>query len=121
MKKLVPWIILALTALWVLSGLRSPEDPGAFRVADFGRVPVLLNGRIQPLNSVGRNALLLTRTRRSVSFKEAGEDGALHRRQMGATEWLLEAMTKPEAANTRPIFRVDHPDLKDLLKLPADA
>ncbi|MBA4148389.1 MAG: cytochrome c biogenesis protein CcsA [Verrucomicrobia bacterium] len=33
---------------------------------------------------------------------------------LSSSEWLLEAMTRPEAADTRKIFRVQHPDLEGM-------
>ncbi|MCP5528011.1 MAG: cytochrome c biogenesis protein CcsA [Verrucomicrobiales bacterium] len=112
-------VVLGLLA-WVVAGLRAPANPGEFNTRDFGQLPVLVNGRVQPLDSVGANALLQIRTRRSVSFKEPQPDGGEARRRLGATDWLLEVFIKPEVADTRPVFRIDNPDLKDLLKLPGD-
>ena len=54
--KLVPWCFLALFATEILV-VMLPKKDGETHIRDFGRLPVLLNGRIQPLDSVGRNAL----------------------------------------------------------------
>ena len=121
MKKKLPWIILAVMALWAVAGLRAPKDQTDFHTTDFGRLPVLLNGRLQPLDSVGRNSLLLMRTRRSVSYRETDAGGREVRKSLGATEWLMEVLMRPERADTRPTFRIDNPQLKDLLGLPGDA
>ena len=43
----------------------TPPETG-FHTRDFGRLPVLLNGRVQPLDSVARNTLLQIRERQSV-------------------------------------------------------
>jgi len=58
MKKWFPWIMVACFALWFLSGIQEPPRVDGFDVAGFARLPVLLNGRIQPFDSVARNALL---------------------------------------------------------------
>ena len=81
----------------------APKPVNGFNVAGWGSLPVLLNGRVQPLDSVARNSLLGI----SGTSTLAGANGA----PMSATEWLLEAMTKPELADQRKIFRVQHPDL----------
>jgi ABC-type transport system involved in cytochrome c biogenesis permease subunit len=106
MKKFIPWICAAVFALWFLSGARAPEAVNGFNVASFGRLPVLLDGRVQPFDSVARNALLSMSGKSVVRTKE---DGVLT-----ANEWLLEVMTRPALADQRKVFRVQHPDLSGL-------
>ena len=101
--------LVALFAGWVLSTLHQPPQTG-FNLNGFGRLPVLLNGRIQPMDSVARNALLQIRNKQSVALES--------NKEMSAIEWMVELMMKPEAADDRKVFRVDHPELLDLLKLP---
>jgi ABC-type transport system involved in cytochrome c biogenesis permease subunit len=103
MKKWLPWILTGIFAAWFLSGALAPKPVNGFNVAAWGRLPVLLNGRVQPLDSVARNSLLGI----SGTSELAGANGV----PMSAAEWLLEAMTKPEMADQRKIFRVQHPDL----------
>ncbi len=123
MKKYVPWIVVGVFALWVLGGLRPPAEKTAFDLVDFGRLPVLLNGRVQPLDSVARNALLQIRTRQA--FAEVKNPDApwwqpsAKYTRMSALEWLLELAAKPEQADHRKVFRIDHPELLSLLRLPA--
>ena len=59
MKKFVPVIVVVVMALWALMGLvRIPkvatEKPDIY---GFGKLPVLLDGRIQPIDSTARNAM----------------------------------------------------------------
>ena len=58
MKKWLPWILTAVFAAWFLSGAQAPKPSHGFDAAAWGRLPVLLNGRVQPLDSVARNSLL---------------------------------------------------------------
>jgi ABC-type transport system involved in cytochrome c biogenesis permease subunit len=104
MKKVIPWILVAVFAGWVLSALRPPPETG-FHTREFGQLPVLLNGRIQPLDSVARNTLLQIRQRQSVG-------------ELSATAWLMETMMNPDAANRQNIFRIDNLELLNLLHLP---
>ena len=106
----LPWILVAVFAGWVFSALRPPREAG-FKLAEFGKLPVLLEGRVQPLDSVARNTLLQIRTKQTVLL----EDG---RTSLPAIEWLAEVMMKPDQADTRKIFRIDHPEVLALLKLP---
>ncbi|MEO6182831.1 MAG: cytochrome c biogenesis protein CcsA, partial [Verrucomicrobiota bacterium] len=61
----------------------------------------------QPFDSVGKNALL------NMSGKSVVRTA--NKKTLSATEWLLEAMTRPDDADTRKIFRAQHPDLESLL------
>ena len=73
-----------------------------------GRLPVLVNGRVQPFDSVARNALLSMSGRSVVRV----QDGPA----LSPSEWLLEAMTKPDNLPTKgKIFRIQHPDLEGSL------
>src|ERR1039458_9074184 len=102
MKKWLPWILTGVFAAWILSGLQAPKPVNGFDMAAWGRLPVLLNGRVQPLDSVARNSLL------GISGTSTLTNGG---GRMTATEWLLEAMTNPELADQRKIFRVQHTNL----------
>jgi len=112
MKKSIPVILAAVLAFWAASGLRTPTYKSDFNVADFGRLPVLLEGRVQPLDSVARNSLLIMRGKQSVLLDGGG--------QLSPSEWLMEVTMKPEIADDRKLFRVDHPDLRGMLKLPIE-
>ena len=110
MKKWFPWILVAIFAAWSLAALKPVPKKEGFDLKEFGRLPVLLNGRVQPFDSVGRNALL--------SMSGKSEVRTEDKKSLSATEWLLEAMMKPEQADTRKIFRAQHPDLESLLGTP---
>ncbi|PYI84304.1 MAG: cytochrome C biogenesis protein, partial [Verrucomicrobia bacterium] len=112
MKKWLPWMITAVLGAWVVSSLRQPAEKDAFHIREFGKLPVLLNGRMQPLDSVARNSLLQLRGRQTVLL-----DG---KKTMSASEWLVEAFMQPGVSNQRKIFRIDHPEVKSLLKLSED-
>ncbi len=112
MKRL-PWIVAAIAAVWMLSALRSPKD-ATYAYHEFGRLPVVFNGRLQPVDSLARNTLLQIRNKQSL--RDAKE-----KRTLSATEWAVEVMMNPGVANTRKAFRIDHPDLKGQLKLAMDA
>ena len=54
--KILPWCLLALFATEIVVVLL-PKKDREMHTAEFGRLPVLLNGRIQPFDSVARNSL----------------------------------------------------------------
>ena len=104
MKKFVPWIFVVVFAAWTIVSLWQKPETG-FHTRAFGKLPVLLNGRIQPMDSVARNALMQIRSRQSVG-------------QMNATAWLIETMMNPDAADKLDVFRIDNLELLNMLQLP---
>ena len=115
--KLLPWFFVALFATEIIA-VMMPKKDGEFHVRDFGRLPVLLNGRIQPFDSVARNSLLQIRSTGDVPLEEVPSWQFWHHpKKLKSTEWLLEVMGKPEVADTRPIFLITHEELLGELKL----
>ena len=108
MKKWTPLLLTALFVAWLLGSLVSQRESAGPDLRGFARLPVLLNGRIQPLDSVARNSLLQIRERQTVLV-----DG----KSISAIAWFAELTMKPDAADTRAIFRIDHPELLALLRL----
>jgi len=109
MKKFIPWILVGGFAAWVIVSLHQPPETG-FQTREFGKLPVLMDGRFQPFDSVARNSLLQIRTKQTVPLDNG--------QTMSATAWLLEVLMKPEQADDRKIFRIDNGEVLALLKLP---
>ena len=117
MLKLIPWLFVALFATEVIVVLL-PKKDGQFHVREFGRLPVLLNGRIQPFDSVARNSLLQLRSTGDLPLEIVpGWKFWHHPKKLKATEWLLEVMARPEIADTRSAFMIHYSDLLSELKL----
>jgi ABC-type transport system involved in cytochrome c biogenesis permease subunit len=116
MKKWLPWIIAGAFGLWVLSALRLPRDSG-WAVSEFGKLPVLANGRFQPMDSLARNSLLQLREKQALFIPKAQRAGG-EKGEVSATEWLMEVTMNQPKADARKVFRIDHPEVKSLLKLP---
>jgi ABC-type transport system involved in cytochrome c biogenesis permease subunit len=141
MKKFLPFIVLGLFTLWILSAMRPAKPRGYMDDVQFGQLPVLREGRLQPLDSVGMNALKLIRGTRKVplegnnekgewgNFLEIRGDGkgqlterrwyqfSKHPKKLNPSEWLMEVMMHPEIADERYIFAINHPDLVGELSL----
>ncbi|MBL9135291.1 MAG: cytochrome c biogenesis protein CcsA [Verrucomicrobiales bacterium] len=110
----MPWLVAGLAVAWLVSTLIPPAEK-EFQSREFGRLPVLLNGRVQPLDSVARNALLQLRAKQSVRVTDSATGKTLL--TLSAIDWLKEVLFRPELADTRPTFRVDHPEVIALLKI----
>ena len=85
----------------------------------FGRLPVIHEGRVKPFDSLARNTLLQLREKQTANL-EPWKEWHQSPKIIPATEWLVAVMMKPELADTWPVFRIDHPDVKGLLGLPGE-
>jgi ABC-type transport system involved in cytochrome c biogenesis permease subunit len=112
--KWYPWLAAAIALAMVVQALRPQRPAKGFDLEAFGALPVLEGGRVKPVDSVARNALLMLRTKQSVTV----EDAEGKRETLGATRWLLDMLFRPELAETHPAFVVDNPDALGLLQLP---
>jgi len=107
MRHRIPVFVVAAAAVCVLLGpLERPAgEPEAVRA--FGRLPVLAEGRVKPLDSVARSTLLVIQGRQRVM----APDGA----ELTPDEWLLDLLFVPDRADTYRVFVVDNPDLLALI------
>jgi ABC-type transport system involved in cytochrome c biogenesis permease subunit len=116
MKKWLPIILTGVMAAWFLSTLRPAPDK-TFAFGEFGKLPILSNGRVQPMDSLARNSLLQIREKQEANLEPW--KGAFGKPKIiSATEWLATVMMNPAAADQWPVFRVDNQELISLLKLP---
>jgi ABC-type transport system involved in cytochrome c biogenesis permease subunit len=79
---------------------------------DLAQAPAYFDGRLQPLDSIGRNALRMMSGKASVT----DADG----KAVAPADFLLNVMTQPETAAKYPVFRIDNADVLSALKLPVD-
>src|ERR1700733_1917585 len=116
LQKWLPPLLMLAMALWFFGNLRAPKDKD-FAFSEFGQLPVLSNGRIQPMDSLARNSLLDIHQKQLLNL-EPWKEGYQSPKEIPATEWLANVMMNPAVADDWPVFRVDNPDLISLLKLP---
>ena len=112
MKKIIPLLVLALGLLYLASTLRPARNATAFDIAGFGDLPVLVNGRMKPFDTVARNSLLLFQGRQTVSTA-AGV-------KTTPNAWLLDVFFNSPVADTYRVFEIVHPDVLALFELKAE-
>jgi ABC-type transport system involved in cytochrome c biogenesis permease subunit len=125
LAKIVPWAAGALSVTLVAAFLMpphrvrvaTPTGAQAFDLAAFGRLPVLEGGRVKPIDSVARNALLMIRNKSGFSGEVPADGGGTVKASFPATQWLLDVLFRPERAERYPAFVVDDPDLLGLLRI----
>jgi len=114
MKRFIPLLVLILAIGYVAAAVfRSPApEKDAFDLAAFGRLPVLVNGRIKPLDTVARTSLLVLQGRQRVSDPTISKPFVA-----SPTEWLADVLFNPEKADNYPTFRLSATDSPELLTL----
>lgn len=104
-----PALVTVAALLAVALTLRPPQPAGDFDTAAFGRLPVLVNGRVKPLDTVARTSLLMMQGRQRVAAPN-GE-------RVTPIEWLLDTMYRAHVADHYAVFEITHPDLLAVLNL----
>jgi ABC-type transport system involved in cytochrome c biogenesis permease subunit len=107
MSRRLPLFIVLAALIWSAAGFFPQQgDPPAY-VKAFGRLPVLSEGRVKPLDSVARSTLLLIQGRQRVVLPDNSE--------ISPDEWLLDVFFSPEKSDTFRTFTVDNTDLLSLI------
>ncbi len=117
MKKAVVIILLLLGLAIVAKSLLPARNPAAFDVVGFSRLPVLVNGRVKPLDTVARSSLLVIC---GATYNDSSQSSLIFtpdKRQLNPDEWLLDVLFRPAQADTYQVIAVDNPDLLTLLNL----
>ena len=110
MKKLLPLFALVFGLFYLGSALLTPKSHNEFDLAGFGRVPVLVNGRIKPLDTVARTTLLVIQNRQRVSTPEISEAFVAE-----PIEWLADLLFDPAKTDTYPTIKIDSPEVLSLV------
>ena len=106
------WLILAGALLYVIAPLFQHDKRGGFEMDKFGRLPVLLNGRIKPLDTVARNSILIIHGKQSLRTDQG---------TLTPIDWLAEVLMKPDVADLRKVFVIRNPETLTALKLSTEA
>jgi ABC-type transport system involved in cytochrome c biogenesis permease subunit len=114
MKRWLPLVVALLGAGYLLSRMRGPSTPAdGLSIHEFGRIPVIHNGRLKPLDTVARTQLRVIADAESF-VDEKGE-------RQPAIRWLLDVMTDSldEHGHSRghKVFRIHHLQVLEALGL----
>jgi ABC-type transport system involved in cytochrome c biogenesis permease subunit len=107
MKRFLPWIILAVAAALIFPNWVPPKTAmNDFDFSSFGKIPVLVGGRVKPLDTVARNSLLIIHGKQELRL-ETG-------RRLSAMQWLTDVLFNAPAADRYPVFVVQNADVLGL-------
>jgi ABC-type transport system involved in cytochrome c biogenesis permease subunit len=105
-----PVLVLLLCGGWFGSKMILPKaGPNEMDLVAAGRIPVMYEGRVKPLDTLARNAL------RIVSDRQTYEDRKGNRQP--AIRWLLDVITDSESAAEHRVFRIHNLDVLETLQL----
>ena len=107
MKRFFPLLALLLAAAWVAASWVPPRGSGSEPdLVTLGKIPVLVGGRVKPLDTVARNSLLIIHGKESLRL----ENG----RQVTAMQWLADVLFKPAVADEYPVFVIQNAEVLGL-------
>jgi len=106
MKKFLPWIISLLFLVWVIAKMIPVKEPHGFHLDGFGRLPVLVNGRVMPMDTLARLSLF--------GMNHHGTCTTSDGKVLPPIRWLLDVLMMPEHADAAKVFEVTNPDILGL-------
>jgi ABC-type transport system involved in cytochrome c biogenesis permease subunit len=106
-KRFLPLIVLLVMAGWIAGNWMPPKTAkDDVDLAKFGKIPVLVGGRVKPLDTVARNSLLIIHGKQELRL----ENG----RTLTAIQWLTEVLFNAPAADQYPVFVVQNDEVLGL-------
>jgi ABC-type transport system involved in cytochrome c biogenesis permease subunit len=107
MKRFLPWIIFAIAAGSIAANWLPPKTAkGDIDFTTFGKIPVLVGGRVKPLDTVARNSLLIIHGKQELRL-EGG-------RRLSAMQWLTDVLFNAPVADQYPVFVVQNAEVLGL-------
>ena len=107
MKRSFPWIVLMVMAGWIGNNWMPPKvAQGDIDLAKFGKIPVLVGGRVKPLDTVARNSLLIIHGKQELRL-----DGG---KTLSAMQWLADVLFNTPVADQYPVFVVQNDEVLGL-------
>src|SRR3954466_9349321 len=107
MKRFTPLLILLVVAGWIAGNWLPRKAPANnIDLAKFGKIPVLVGGRMKPLDTVARNSLLIIHGKQTIEVADG--------RDLTANEWLADLLFKPAVADNYPLFVIRNAEVLGL-------
>lgn len=110
---LAAWVSAALVlvaTVWIAGKARIPSaEPGEMKLYEFGKLPLLYEGRAKPIDTLARNSLLM------ISNRDYFEDGNGNRQP--AIRWFLDVIANPRQAAKHRVFRIENFEVQGTLGL----
>jgi ABC-type transport system involved in cytochrome c biogenesis permease subunit len=102
MRKSIPWLISLVLVTWVISRMLPQKPASGFNLEGFGQIPVLVGGRVMPMDTLARVSLSVMNHHGTFTV-----DGRIQ----PASRWLLDVLMMPRRADAAKVFEVTNPDI----------
>ena len=107
MKRFVPWIVLIVIAGWIgANWIPAKIAKDDVDLTKFGKFPVLVGGRVKPLDTVARNSLLIIHGKQELRLDNG--------RTLSAIEWLADVLFNASVADQYPVFLIQNDEVLGL-------
>ncbi len=107
MKRFLPGLVLLFAVSWLAANwLPHKVAKDDVDLTKFGKIPVLVGGRVKPLDTVARNSLLIVHGKQELRL-EGG-------RRLSAMQWLTDVLFNASAADQYPVFLVQNAEVLGL-------
>ncbi len=107
MKRFIPAIVFGFALLWIAASFRPPKNTSEnVDLAKFGKIPVLVGGRVKPLDTVARNSLLIIHGKQTVRLANG--------QQLNAMQWLTDTLLNARVADQYPEFTIQNAEVLGL-------
>jgi ABC-type transport system involved in cytochrome c biogenesis permease subunit len=103
MKKFLPWTIALLIVAWIIAKMIPVKEPPGFDTGGFGRLPILANGRVMPMDTLARLSL--------IAMNHHGTCTTSDGKNLAQVRWLLDVFAIPENADAAKVFEVTNPEV----------
>jgi ABC-type transport system involved in cytochrome c biogenesis permease subunit len=106
MKKFVPWFISFVLLIWAVSKMMPPKEAPGLNLHGFGELPVLVGGRVMPMDTLARVSLS--------EWNHHGTYTAADGKVEPPSQGLLDILMMPERSDTAKLFEVSNQEILDL-------
>jgi ABC-type transport system involved in cytochrome c biogenesis permease subunit len=107
MKRFIPAIVFGFALLWIAASFRPPKSASEdVDLAKFGKIPVLVGGRVKPLDTVARNSLLIIHGKQTLRL--------VNEKQIAALHWLTDTLFNAPVADQYPVFVIQNAEVLGL-------
>jgi ABC-type transport system involved in cytochrome c biogenesis permease subunit len=107
MKRFIPAIVFGFALLWIAASFRPPKSASEdVDLAKFGKIPVLVGGRVKPLDTVARNSLLIIHGKQTSRL--------VNEKQIAALHWLTDTLFNAPVADQYLVFVIQNAEVLGL-------
>lgn len=112
-----PWAVVIVMAWWLTAkGKPAPVSADGMDIVEFGKIPIVYQGRVKPVDTLARNSLRIISNKQTCATTDSST-GDSRLPQVPAMRWFLDTVTGQPKAGQYRVFRIENLDVLNLLGL----